>query len=166
MNPLIYAAKQGLHEIAMYLSLRVRDINVEDQQTGFNIFTIYMLKQDLLRMQQLIMRGADVNYLNRKTGFTHLRHALEVGLQPKIIAFLLKNGANPHILDYNDQDACDVARSKPLYDHVKAFQSQPCLDNPELRIRPQRIIEKIDTRSQMLLEMTLKIEKKTKNMIS
>lgn len=115
VNPLIYAAKQGLHEIAMYLSLRVKDINVEDQQTGFNIFTIYMLKQDLLRMQQLIMRGADVNYLNRKTGFTHLRHAIEANLHPKIIAFLIKNGANPHIMDYNDQDACDIARSKPLY---------------------------------------------------
>lgn len=76
MNPLIYAAKRGLHEIAMYLSLRVKDINVEDSKTGLNIFSIYMLKEDLQRMQQLLMRGSDINYLNRKTGFTHLRHAL------------------------------------------------------------------------------------------
>ena len=50
INPLIYAATRGHNEIAMYLSLRVKDINVEDQTTGHNIFTIYMLKKDIFRM--------------------------------------------------------------------------------------------------------------------
>ena len=68
------------------------------------------------------MRGADVNYLNRKTGFTHLRHAIEVNLHPKVIAFLIKNGANPHILDYNDQDSCDAALKNPIYQKVKGLQ--------------------------------------------
>lgn len=48
------------------------------------------------------MRGADINYLNRKTGMTHLRHALDEALPVKVINFLIKSGANPHILDYND----------------------------------------------------------------
>lgn len=55
------------------------------------------------------MRGADINYLNKKTGMTHLRQAIELTLPPKIIKWLLKSGANPHILDYEGMDSCDAA---------------------------------------------------------
>lgn len=50
MNPLIYSATRGQDDIAMYLSLRTQDMNLEDKQTGQNIFSIYMLKKDVLRM--------------------------------------------------------------------------------------------------------------------
>ena len=118
MNPLIYAAQRGHNEIAMYLSLRVKDINVEDQETGHNIFSIFMIKRDILRMHQLLMRGADINYLNRKTGMTHLRHAIDEKLPVKVINFLLKSGANPHILDFKDQDSCDVTKHMSMYKKV------------------------------------------------
>ena len=74
-----------------------------------------MLKKDVHRMHQLLMRGANINHLNRITGMTHLRYAIDQGLPPKIINFLLKSGANPHILDYNDQDSCDAASKMEQY---------------------------------------------------
>lgn len=55
------------------------------------------------------MRGADVNYINRKTGFTHLRLAIEKELSPKIVKWLVKSGANPHILGFDGLDCCQIA---------------------------------------------------------
>lgn len=58
------------------------------------------------------MRGADINFINRVTGFTHLRLAIELNMPAKIIKWLLKLGANPHILGYDNLDCCDVAYLK------------------------------------------------------
>ena len=60
----------------MYLSMRVNNIDMIDDQTGFNVFRIYMMRGDIKRMKQLLMRGADINFVNEVTGFTPLHKAL------------------------------------------------------------------------------------------
>ena len=55
------------------------------------------------------MRGADINYLSKKLGMTPIRLAIENVMPAKIVKWLLKSGANPHILDYEGKDCCDVA---------------------------------------------------------
>jgi len=61
----------------MYLSMRVSNVDIIDTETGRNVFFHYMLKQDLERMQQLIMRGADINFVNEQNGYTPLHRAIE-----------------------------------------------------------------------------------------
>lgn len=46
LSPLIYAAKKGLDEICLYLFLRTKEIDYEDPITGYNVFMIYMLRED------------------------------------------------------------------------------------------------------------------------
>jgi len=55
------------------------------------------------------MRGADINHCNKITGLTPLHMAIEARINSKVIKFLLVNGANPHIEDYNGLDCCDKA---------------------------------------------------------
>lgn len=157
MNPLIYSATQGQDEICMYLSLRTQDINLEDKQTGQNIFTIYMLKKDVLRMHQLLMRGADINYLNKKTGMTHLRLAIEKEMPAKIVKWLLKSGANPHIVDYEGTDCCDVAGKKDIYKNIAALHTGECEIDPKLRVKPETIIEQLEARRALISELLTKV---------
>jgi len=64
------------------------------------------------RCQQLLMRNADVNYIN-KNGKTPLHIAVENNLDTKMIRFLLEAEANPHIEDRDGLDVCDkVKRGK------------------------------------------------------
>lgn len=111
VTPLIYAAQKKFDEICMYLSLRTKRIDQEDQE-GANVFVMYLLNQDILRCKQLIMRGADVNYSNRD-GLTPLHFAIENavsrGITDRTVKFLLKAGANPHIEDINGEDCSDKA---------------------------------------------------------
>ena len=44
--------------------MRVNNIDMIDDNTGFNVFRIYLLRGDIKRMKQLLMRGADVNFVN------------------------------------------------------------------------------------------------------
>lgn len=106
MNPLIYAASRGFDEICMYLSLRTKDVDVEDTFTGKTTFFIYMQKKDLLRMKQLLMRGSDINYMSSKRGQTALHYAVQKKYPVKIIKFLINSGANPHIEDKHGKDCC------------------------------------------------------------
>ena len=78
-NPLIFSALRGLDDICMYLSLRTDDVNLEDSLTGLNVLTIYLLKPDLTRCQQLLMRGANVNYTTKREGLTSLHHLITRG---------------------------------------------------------------------------------------
>jgi ankyrin repeat protein len=57
---------------------------------------------------KLIVRGADVNYVNTN-GNTALHLCIENSLVDAV-TFLLKKGANPHIMDLGDEDACDKAK--------------------------------------------------------
>jgi ankyrin repeat protein len=45
------------------------------------------------------MRGSDLNHCSLKTGWTPIHWAIENNISAKIVKFLLKNGANPHIED-------------------------------------------------------------------
>ena len=44
MTPQIYAAVLGFDEICMYLCLRSTNLDQENQQNGYNVFVIYMLR--------------------------------------------------------------------------------------------------------------------------
>ena len=92
MSPMIYAARKGYDDIAMYLSLRSDDIDLENEATGNNVFTIYLKLRtppDILRMKQLLCRGADINFcgLNK---LTPLHTAINLQLSTKTIKFLIK----------------------------------------------------------------------------
>ena len=50
-NPMIYAATEGLDKICMYLSMRVNNIDMIDDRTGFNVFRIYLIRGDIKRMK-------------------------------------------------------------------------------------------------------------------
>ena len=54
------------------------------------------------------MRGARVDHVN-KFGKTALHICVEKKMMEQIHYLLYKN-ANPHIMDLNEQDACDVAK--------------------------------------------------------
>jgi len=56
---------------------------------------------------KLISRGSDINATNRE-GRTALSHFLCEG-KYKVVDFLLKMAANPHIMDFDGMDSCDYA---------------------------------------------------------
>ena len=60
----------------------------------------------MFRAQQLLMRGANVNF-NNKNGLTPLHIAVEHNVSSEVIDWLLQAGANPHIEDANGLDVCD-----------------------------------------------------------
>ena len=74
-TPMIYAAAENFDRACMYLSLRTRNIDQEDDN-GTNIFIMYILKNDLDHCTQLLMRDADINHIN-KQGKTPLHLAVE-----------------------------------------------------------------------------------------
>ena len=51
LTPLLYAATNGFDDMCMYLSLRTDNVDQEDQITGENVFTLYLKKRDITRMQ-------------------------------------------------------------------------------------------------------------------
>ena len=71
------------------------------------------MKHDLKRMKQILMRGANINYCSVITGLTALHLAIESKFPEKVIKFLLKRGADPHIVDKKGKDCCEKAQ--PLY---------------------------------------------------
>lgn len=93
----------------MYLCLRAKNLDFEDKSTGVTILNHYLMKQDLKRMKQILMRGANINYTTISTGKTALHLAVENNLPKKVIKFLLKRGADPHIEDKDRKDVCDKA---------------------------------------------------------
>ena len=109
-NPIIHAAQNKFDEIAMYISLRCEDVDQEDRDTGHNALVIYLLREDLARSQQLIMRGANINFPSSKEGSTPLHYAVKNGVSSETIRFLLKSGADPHLEDVFGKDVCDLVK--------------------------------------------------------
>jgi ankyrin repeat protein len=134
MNPIIYSAKRGFDEICLYLCLRVKNIDIEDPTTGKTVFQIYLQKKNTERMRQLVMRGADINFISQKRGQTALHYALLKCYPQKIVKFLLEMGANPHIEDKNGQDCCDIADGVMKYKNIKQLTKKLCRTNANLRI--------------------------------
>lgn len=93
------------------------------------------MKKDISRMKQLLMRGADVNYVNKITGLTPLHQAIDAKLNSKIVNFLIKAGANPHMEDYSGLDCCDKAANIERYEKLRALTNRECERNPALRIK-------------------------------
>ena len=134
----MYAACNNYDDICMYLSLRVEDVNIEDEETGLNIFVIFLLKEDLNRAQQLIMRGASCNFCFTKNGLTPLHILIERRSPPKIVKWLIKAGADPHQEDPNGLDCCDKVRKMQAnmdfyYHEISILRKKACIINPKLR---------------------------------
>jgi len=110
----------------MYLSLRTNNVDTEDQNTGMNVFSIYLMQKDTHHMKRLLMRGADINYVNKRKKETPLHTAIEHKLDSKIVKFLLKHGANHHIVDEKGLDCCDKAMKIERYGKIKAFKNMDC----------------------------------------
>jgi len=71
-----------------------------------------MIKKDYGRLSQLIQRGSKINHQNPKNGFTPLHLAIERNLESKMIKFLLRHDADPHVEDINGLDSCDKGKKK------------------------------------------------------
>ena len=117
----------------MYLTLRTTEVDQTDN-SGKNIFVMYLIKEDLIRCKQLIMRGSDINFQN-PDGKTPLHFAIENELADNIIKFLLKAGANPHIMNKHDQDCCDIVQRLGIYPRQFIFYSNECKRDPQLRMK-------------------------------
>ena len=107
MTPLMFASSKGYNDIVNYLTLRTKDLNEEDNNS-LTILMQYLFKKDLKMCSKLIVRGANVNYVNRN-GNTALHLCVENNLIDEV-NFLLKKGANQHIMDLGGEDACDKAK--------------------------------------------------------
>ena len=89
MNPLLHTAQHNLDDMCMYLSLRSKDLNVENTD-GKTVLILYLLRKDTDRMKSLIMRGCNINHMSKgHKNFTPLHWAIENKLSTKIIMFLL-----------------------------------------------------------------------------
>ena len=97
-------------------------VDLEDEKSGDNVFSIYLKRKppDLQRMKQLLMRGANANFCGIKK-LTPLQQAIDNKVPTKVIKFLLKQGANPHIEDPNGLDCCDKAQKIEMYKQIKIF---------------------------------------------
>jgi len=103
----MFASSKGYDDIVNYLTLRTKDLNEEDANS-LTILMQYLFKQDLKMCSKLIVRGANVNYVNRN-GNTALHLCVENKLVDAVL-YLLKKGANPHIMDLGGEDSCDKAK--------------------------------------------------------
>ena len=81
-------------------------------------------------MKQILMSGANINYASNK-GFTALHFAIQNELPEKIIKFLIKYGADPHIENRDGKDACELGHM--LYPYITLFSSMECKINKGLR---------------------------------
>ena len=94
---------------------------------------MYMKRREIYRCKQLLMRGADINYISSKKGITPLHYAIENKLDDRMINFLIHSGANPHIEDHNGKDCCDKVQKLKLYKNIAVFWNDECYENPQLR---------------------------------
>ena len=77
-----------------------------------------MLRSDIPRMNQILMRGADINYANSK-GHTPLHIAIANKMPASMIKLLLKSGADPHMCDLEGFDVCDKVEGIEEYMKIK-----------------------------------------------
>ena len=133
MTPILYAATKGFDDVCMYLSLRSENADVEDQQ-GRTVLIIYLLKKNTERVKQLIMRGRNINHCG-KSGLTPMMWAIKDNVPSKVIKFLLKNGSDPHIENFDGEDCCDMAKKNPRYKDIKVMfdPHEGCGRDPSLR---------------------------------
>jgi ankyrin repeat protein len=130
-TPMIFSAKNKYDDICMYLSLRTKDINEEDEH-GLNAVFIMIQRNELDRCKQLLRRGANINYENKK-GTTAIHFAIDNRLPEKTVRFLIDFGANIHFEDQEGLDTCDKVKKENLYPKIKQFYDNACITDPSLR---------------------------------
>lgn len=81
------------------------------------------------------MRGANVNYINKKDGRTALHIVIERRSPVELIKWLLRAGADPHIEDAEGFDCCDRAKQLDMYQNVNKLWKNECVMKPHLRKR-------------------------------
>ncbi len=59
----MYAADNNLDEVVSYFSLKTRNIDKEDSK-GVNLLGRYLLREDFDMGSKLVLRGANINYVN------------------------------------------------------------------------------------------------------
>jgi ankyrin repeat protein len=59
----MFASAKGYDEIVNYLTLRTKDLNEEDTNS-LTILVQYLYKKDFKMSAKLIVRGANVDYVN------------------------------------------------------------------------------------------------------
>jgi ankyrin repeat protein len=126
----MFAADHHLAEMVEYLSLRNTWLDEEDANS-ITILMHFLFAKDFKGAYRLIIRGANIDYVNRN-GNT----ALHLCIQNEIVEsidFLLGKGANPHIMDLNGQDACDMAKKRGLARRFSIFND--C--NPHMKQLPK-----------------------------
>ena len=79
-TPLMYASSKGYNEIVTYLTVRTKDLNEEDNNS-LTVLMHYLFKNDFKMASKLIVRGANVNYVNRN-GNTALHLCIENNMMP------------------------------------------------------------------------------------
>ena len=82
------------------------------------------------------MRGRDINHCG-KSGMTPMMWAIQKELPSKILKFLIKNGSNPHIENFDGVDCCDMAKKIPRYKELPILvdPNQGCGRDPSLRMK-------------------------------
>jgi ankyrin repeat protein len=125
MTPLMFAAEQNYQIIVNYLSLRTRDLNEEDSNS-ITILVHQLFSKNMKMASRLIVRGAQIDYVNRN-GQTALHlcvanHCADNNLQDAV-EFLLFKGANPHIMNLEGLDACDIAQANGLARAIPEFNN-------------------------------------------
>ncbi len=93
----------------------------------------YLFKCDFKMSSKLIVRGSDINYVN-KNGKTAMHLCVE-NKNIEAIGFLIKKGANPHILDLGNEDCCDKAKSNGVA--MAFWQFNNC--NVNLKRKPSQL---------------------------
>jgi ankyrin repeat protein len=126
----------------MYLLLRTKEVDKENQKTGHNVFVTYMLRKDKTRMKIVLTRGANINYVNRLEGKTPLHIAIESRLPPDIVKLLLKNGANPHFEDFEGMTCMEKALEYEPYREIKSLSLSSC--HHQIRINPLTVLKEQD----------------------
>lgn len=105
-NPIVSAAHNQNWDAVDYLSSRGVLVDVEDQD-GLTLLMKVLTYNQFDTAAKLLSRGSDVDAFNRE-GQTALSYFIRKG-KVKVVDFLLKMDANPHIEDFHGQDSCDYA---------------------------------------------------------
>ena len=101
-----------------FLSVRTRNLNIQDND-GMTILMHNVLAGNYSLCSKLIYRGAKIDIVNME-GKSALHICVEKRLN-EAVEYLLYKGANPHILDLNEQDCCDKAKHNGLQYQVNAL---------------------------------------------
>jgi ankyrin repeat protein len=103
------------------------------EETGMNVLVMYILKKNKPIINQLLMRGTNINFVFPVTGFTPIHWAIKNNVSSKIVSFLIKQGAYVHAVDNNGLDCCDKSVHSKRYYEVSELVNQYCKYNSSLR---------------------------------